>query len=86
MIEEAIDKIITMTPGKYVLDAFGRQVWDKNGATLPDPTWPTLGLVSLTALEEYIKEAHPPVLAPPGDHHDQARSEGYRRLLRLRRL
>lgn len=59
MIEEAIRKVMELTPGKYVLDAFGRQVWNKNGATLPDPSWPTLELVSLTALEEYIKEAHP---------------------------
>lgn len=59
MIEEAIRKVMELTPGKYVLDAFGRQIWNKNGATLPDPSWPTLGFVSLTALEEYIKEAHP---------------------------
>lgn len=59
MIKEAIDKIIDMATGHIIKDDFGRQVWDKSGSFLNEPKWPTLKLLSLTALEDYLKTVHP---------------------------
>jgi hypothetical protein len=59
MIKEAIEKIIDMTTGDIIKDDFGRQVWNKTGAFMNEPKWPTLKLLSLTALDDYLKMVHP---------------------------
>lgn len=59
MIREAIDRIIELTTGHIITDAFGRQIWDKSGNFMNEPKWPTLKLLSLTALEDYLKTVHP---------------------------
>ena len=60
MIKEAMEKVISLATGNIIKDEFGRQVWDKTGAFLNDPEWPTLKLSSLTALEDYLKEVQTP--------------------------